>query len=88
MYRLVRKVSLATSNEKELEDVKDVNDWLRDGWEVKHIETFILLDKILITQLLLYKKDNEVLTNTKTETETGTAIKNIPTYGQIYGDER
>ena len=69
MYKLVRKSTYCSSNQLDKldRDVEYINDYLKDGWEVKHIESFLVRDEIFITQLLLYKKDGNVLTNTKTE---------------------
>lgn len=87
MFKLIRKSSTLDEleNSERFSKVEEINKILEEGWEVKHIESFVIQDKILITQLLVYKKDVKELNNTKTER--ATVIDNIPTFGQVYGDQ-
>lgn len=92
MFKLIRKVSTMDEfyNSERFSKVEEINKILEEGWDVKHIESFVVQDKILLTQLLLYKKDDNELTNSKDNSKEYNGPKPItdyPTYGQIYGEQ-
>lgn len=88
MFKLIRKASSIDEfyNSERFSKAEEINKILEEGWEVKHIESFVIQDKILLTQLLLYKKDDNELTNSK-EYKGPKPITDYPTYGQIYGEQ-